>query len=1289
MVSIGLAAAASDAQTCSPAWTDRFTLPDNGLDGPVRALASFDPDGTGPVAPSLYVGGLFTRAGTISAKNIVRWNGQSWASLGGANGSVQALEILDDDGVGPNAPALYAGGFFTTIGPTNVSANHVAKWDGSTWSRLGDGLGAGGYPVYDLAIFDDGSGPALYAAGAFYGTLNRIAKWSGSSWLPLGDGSGLTNTVYALEPFNGSLYAAGVFTQAGGKPANNIARWNGSAWSPLLGGTNDGVHDLRVFDDGSGPALYATGVFTEVYNQTKVTANYVARWNGQEWSALDTGFNATGEALAIFRDGTIPRLYAGGLFTEASGVSTNHVAQWNGSTWVPLGGGLDNNAWAIASFDAGSGPALYVGGEFTSADAGSANPISAGRIAEWVSPTSPVITQQPANQTGCVGEEVCFSVTATGATSYQWQSAASCTGTFSNISGATSAQYCFTAALGDSGKGYQVVVTNSCGSTTSHCATLTLGAGSPDGVVTCRAVVVGISDYPGTANDLDYAAKDAQDFRTQLMLDTRWSSSNMALLTNSQATRAAIQSALQSILAAADADDVCVFYYAGHGRTVTDAVPLDEADNLDETLCVYDGDITDDELSSWTCWTCAGVFAVFLDSCFSGGAIRMASPGLRTINPAGPVPLPGDGFATDLVLRTRDLNDCTSRIVVSTACDDDELSVESPIWQHGLYTHCLLNAMSSASLDTNSNGELSIEEAQPSISLCVTAANPNQHPQLHDGNGTAQAGFVAILVCPVIADVPNGAHAAGTAYTGPTPTLTQGTTPVIWSLVSGPTGMTINASTGVVSWPTPTATGSPFTITIRATNSAGYDDETWTLTVNVPGDRTVSLVCGAPTATVNVTVVLASGGNENVLGFSINYDSAVLTYVSVVAGPDTPQGTTLIPNPSQPGRLGLLVGMPFGQTFQEGSRQVAVVTFSLAGCSGPSTDVSFGDQPIIREVTDALANPLTVSAWQPCSIFCCSGPEGDVAPRASTGSSTLSPADWTQVGRFVAGLDTANPGCEFQKADCAPRSCGNGGLTPADWTQAGRYVAGLDLSVSPACGPSQPGSGSSPTRLQTDGHSSESRAVRVVSAVIRSGQTGCVKIAMDALGDENTLGFSLCFDPARLTFTAARLCGDDSGLTLIVNPEPVQGRVGILLGTPPGQVFVAGTTCLLEIQFQAVGTTGIMAKVAFCDQPVLCELVDAMANTLPTSFQSGRVRIGDPVRFDYDADDDVDRDDLDVFGSCVSGPSITRPPASDCSEERFVAADADSDADVDQSDFGIFQRCYSGPGKPADPDCSN
>jgi hypothetical protein len=152
--------------------------------GTVRALTVFD-DGGGP---ALFAGGDFTTAGGVAANRIAKWNGSRWRRLGsGLNGRVFALTVYDDGG----GHALYAGGSFTSAG--GLSTMQIARWDGSTWSPLGSGITADdGAFVRALALYDDGSGPALYAGGSFTSAggvaANGIARWDGSSWTPLGSG---------------------------------------------------------------------------------------------------------------------------------------------------------------------------------------------------------------------------------------------------------------------------------------------------------------------------------------------------------------------------------------------------------------------------------------------------------------------------------------------------------------------------------------------------------------------------------------------------------------------------------------------------------------------------------------------------------------------------------------------------------------------------------------------------------------------------------------------------------------------------------------------------------------------------------------------------------------------------------------------------------------------------------------------------------------------------------------------------------------------------------------------
>jgi hypothetical protein len=349
---------------CEPGWSSGFAANDFGA--PVYVMAVFD-DGTGP---ALYVGGV--------TSGVVKWNGQAWSSVGGTLGGseipwVCALTVFDDDG--DDQPALFVGGGFATAG--GVVVNCIAKWDGVTWSALGSGMAAapGFAPwVSGLEVFDDdGDGPnppALYAVGQFQTAggiaAPYIAKWDGVAWSDVGGGlNDFAGTLAVFDedgpgPRLPALYAGGLFNMAGGVPTNCIAKWNGLDWSSVGGGTNNRVHTMTVY----GGELIVGGSFTTAGG---LNADHIAKWDGATWAPLGAGTNDWVGALASYND----QLIVGGFFTTAGGSNANHIASWDGAAWSPLGTGTSDIVDALAVFDDdGSGPlpaALYVGGQFTSA----------------------------------------------------------------------------------------------------------------------------------------------------------------------------------------------------------------------------------------------------------------------------------------------------------------------------------------------------------------------------------------------------------------------------------------------------------------------------------------------------------------------------------------------------------------------------------------------------------------------------------------------------------------------------------------------------------------------------------------------------------------------------------------------------------------------------------------------------------------------------------------------------------------------------------------------------------
>jgi Immunoglobulin domain len=299
---------------------------------------------------NLYVGGYFTLAGTVSANYIAKWDGTTWSALGpGPKGNVCALALS-----GPN---LYAAGYFTNAG--GVVTNSVLKWDGTTWSALGSGMND---VVFALAV----SGTNLYAGGSFTNaggvTAKYIARWDGSKWSALGSGmsGGDSPYVYALAISGTNLYAGGTFTNAGGAIAVGFAKWDGNAWSAVgsgLGGTLPYVYSLAV----SGTDLYVGGSFTYAGGLSAVG---IAKWDGNAWSNVGSGLGNPGDytgtsigSLAI--SGT--NLYAGGYLSPPGDSQVyNGVAKWDGSGWSPLATRLDGSVFALAA----SGTNFYAGGYF-------------------------------------------------------------------------------------------------------------------------------------------------------------------------------------------------------------------------------------------------------------------------------------------------------------------------------------------------------------------------------------------------------------------------------------------------------------------------------------------------------------------------------------------------------------------------------------------------------------------------------------------------------------------------------------------------------------------------------------------------------------------------------------------------------------------------------------------------------------------------------------------------------------------------------------------------------------
>ncbi len=356
-----------------------------GLGGEVHDQVVFD-DGSGP---ALYAAGYFAAAGDVPVTSVARWNGSAWSNVGAGDprqgfGTVDALAVFDAG----SGPALYAGGSFTTIG--GVQAIFLARWDGSQWSSV---LAPGTltFAVSDLAVFDDGNGPALYLSMGSTGPSGGVLRWDGAqlSSLP-GAPTGLA-FVNALGVFDDG---SGPALYAGGNAAGGFAikRWDGAQWTQVGAGLNSYIRGFCAHDEGTGPALYACGSFSAIGG---TAMRGVARWDGQQWNDVGGGVVdgfSIGEvfSLASFDAGGGARLFAGGRFQSAGGVACADIAAWNGSAWSPLGSGVAGSVRALTVFDDGSGARLFAGGQFALAGGVASQGSARWDGASWSAVTNPV-----------------------------------------------------------------------------------------------------------------------------------------------------------------------------------------------------------------------------------------------------------------------------------------------------------------------------------------------------------------------------------------------------------------------------------------------------------------------------------------------------------------------------------------------------------------------------------------------------------------------------------------------------------------------------------------------------------------------------------------------------------------------------------------------------------------------------------------------------------------------------------------------------------------------------------
>jgi uncharacterized caspase-like protein len=270
-------------------------------------------------------------------------------------------------------------------------------------------------------------------------------------------------------------------------------------------------------------------------------------------------------------------------------------------------------------------------------------------------------------------------------------------------------------------------------------------------------LIIGIEDYPHV-NKLNYCVEDATALYDSLTAHG-WDPADITVLTDDDATKTNILSAIASIASGAGEKDYLLLYYSGHGYVVRDTNG-DEADGFDEAIVPFDTAylspsvidestlILDDELRDILkgCRTEKGL--IIFDSCNSGGVINKgvgtrgadpwgASPRTIPVESPGARDLGGSGTNGDL----DDLN-----FPVLAASGQDEFSwEEGPPLAHGVFTYFILGGLEHLSADTNRDGKVSVRELFEYAEIHTESYAESrflfQHPQIRFSRD-----FIDILV---------------------------------------------------------------------------------------------------------------------------------------------------------------------------------------------------------------------------------------------------------------------------------------------------------------------------------------------------------------------------------------------------------------------------------------------------------------------------------------------------------------------------------------------------------------
>ncbi|MGZ4056362.1 MAG: T9SS type A sorting domain-containing protein [Bacteroidia bacterium] len=216
--------------------TNWLSLKDTTFNGTISSMAIYNSE--------LYIAGNFYNTSNGEWR-IAKWNGTNYVPLsnGGAYGG---MDDIVDMAVYKNE--LYVSGTFSKA-DGNVG-NYIQKWNDTVWSEVGGGVtglwGSNGQ-IQDMKVY----GNDLYVVGDFQIaggiSANYIAKWDGTNWCSFG--SSYDNIITAVGFKNGNMYIGGGFQTIDGDTITSVAEWVGGTYIDTCGHISTGVNEISEIQE--------------------------------------------------------------------------------------------------------------------------------------------------------------------------------------------------------------------------------------------------------------------------------------------------------------------------------------------------------------------------------------------------------------------------------------------------------------------------------------------------------------------------------------------------------------------------------------------------------------------------------------------------------------------------------------------------------------------------------------------------------------------------------------------------------------------------------------------------------------------------------------------------------------------------------------------------------------------------------------------------------------------------------------------------------------------------------